>query len=455
MSAFDTTNPFTGDMIQTYKHLPFDEVEILINEAHKSFQKWRQKPPEKRAKVLLQLAQELRVNSKKLAQIITEEMGKPITQARAEMEKCAVTCEFFADNGPKMLQAEIHEAQYAKNEIHFEPLGVIFGIMPWNFPVWQLIRFAAPTLMAGNTILLKHSDITAGTAEALAEIFKAIQDPPLLFNAPMNHETAAQTIAHPKIHGVSLTGSTRAGREVGTVAGQHLKKTVLELGGSDAYIILKDADILKAAKICTQARLVNSGQSCVAAKRFIVEESVLKPFVTAMTKEMQAASVGDPQDEKTLVGPLASKKFQKTVIQQVQKLKNLGGEVVLGGSAPEGPGAFYPPTIVVFNEGLPELGQEEIFGPVAIIIKAQNPGDAVHIANSSPYGLGGGIFTKSIEQGRQMAQYMECGFVVINDFVKSDPRLPFGGVKESGYGRELSRYGLTEFCNIKTLGVGQ
>ncbi len=453
MSAFETTNPFTGDMIETYKHMPFEEVELTIAEAHKSFQKWRQKTPEKRAKILLKLAQELRAHSKKLSQIITEEMGKPVTQARSEIEKCAVTCEYFADNGPKMLQAEAAEAHYEKSEIHFDPLGVIFCIMPWNFPVWQLIRFAAPALMAGNTIVMKHSDITAGTAEAIAEIFKNIHDPVLLFNAPMSHETAAEVIGHSKISGVSLTGSTRAGKEVAATAAKYLKKIVLELGGSDAYIVLKDADILKAAKSCAQARLVNSGQSCVAAKRFIVEEGVMKPFLTAFSKEMQAVQVGDPMDEKTQVGPLAAKKFQKTIIQQVQKLQNLGGEIVLGGSAPEGPGAFYPPTIVLFEEDLPELGSEEIFGPVAIVVKAQNPGEAVHIANNSIYGLGGAVFTKNIEQARQMAQYMECGFVVVNDQVKSDARLPFGGVKESGFGRELSRYGLLEFCNIKTVGI--
>jgi succinate-semialdehyde dehydrogenase/glutarate-semialdehyde dehydrogenase len=453
MSAFETTNPFTGDLIETYKHMEMDEVELVIQEAHKSFQRWRFHSPEARAKVLLKLAHELRIRSKELAATMTEEMGKPIAQSKTEIEKCAMACEYYADNGVQFLKTETPEAQYKKNEIHFEPQGVILAIMPWNFPVWQLIRFAAPAIMAGNTVVMKHSDITAGTAEMMGEIFKAVSDPVLLFNAPMTHETCADAMAHPKIHGVTFTGSSKAGKQIAQNAARNLKKTVLELGGSDAYIVLKDADINEAASICAQARLINSGQSCIAAKRFIVEESVVEVFLKKFCQEMETAKVGDPSDETVRVGPMASKKFQKTLAAQVEKLKSAGGKIVSGGIVPEGPGAFFPATVIVFEKNVPELAREELFGPVAIVVKASNASDAVHIANSSVYGLGGAIFSKNIEQARQMAKYMECGFVAINDSVRSDPRLPFGGVKDSGYGRELSRYGLLEFCNIKTLGI--
>lgn len=453
MSDFFTLNPYTGETLRPHSYMGQDQVLDLVSKAHQSFKKWSEISLESRAEFLFQLAKGLRSNSKKIAEMMTAEMGKPIKHSYSEIEKCAVTCEFFAKNGVNFLSPEAHGGYYRENEIQFAPLGVILAIMPWNFPLWQVIRFAAPAIMAGNVVILKHSDLVAGTAEILSDLFKSLSEPTLLFNAPMTHETCAQVIAHPLIQGVTFTGSTRGGKQIASLAGQSVKKIVLELGGSDAYLILKDADITKAAAICAQARLNNGGQSCVAAKRFIVEQEIFEEFTRHLVNEMKTFKMGNPTDESVQLGPLASKKFQKNIITQVEKLKLLGGKIVLGGTAPEGPAAFYPPTVVVFEKNHPELGLEEVFGPVAIVIKAKNTDEALDVANSSIYGLGGAIFSKNISLARALAAKLQCGFVAINSNVVSDARMPFGGVKESGYGRELSRYGLLEFCNIKTVGI--
>lgn len=446
MDSFFTVNPATGAILQTYEYVSPKDAEQTVVEAQKDFQLWRQVVPEEKAKVLLSLAKKLREEKETLALCMRQEMGKTQVEALAEIEKCAVTCEFYARDGAAMLKNEIvPTSPYAFAEVSYQPLGVIFCVMPWNFPLWQVIRFAAPALMAGNVLLLKHSDLTAGTARLIGQLFENLFAPvKLLRNVHVDHVGAALLIAHPFIRGVTFTGSSRGGRMVAQEAAKNLKKIVLELGGSDAYLILADAEVPRAAQLCAQTRLINCGQSCVAGKRFVVLESVASDFVKSLVAEMSAVTLA----------PLAHEKFKQQVSAQVEKLKSLGGEVLLGGEPSEGPGAFYPATVIVFKEDRPEAHQEEIFGPVAIVIVAKNLDEAIKIANSSPFGLGGGIFTRDVELGRKLVETeLQAGFVVVNDFVKSDPRLPFGGIKDSGYGRELGRFGMMEFVNIKTVAV--
>lgn len=446
MNAFSTVNPATGETLRSYEHLSWGEAEKSLQAAADDFQKWRKTSWTERSEILHRLAQSLRAHKAELAQIMNQEMGKLLTEGKAEVEKCAVTCEYYAKEAPGMLRnITVTTSPYASAEVSFQPLGVIFSIMPWNFPVWQTLRFAAPALMAGNVIVLKHADLTAGTADMLGRIFAELtSDYKLLRNIHVNHEVAAQVIASKKIQGVTFTGSTGGGRAVASEAAKNLKKIVLELGGSDAYLVLEDAAVEMAAKICAQARLVNCGQSCVSGKRFIVHEKVAEEFIAHFTKAMKSAEIA----------PLASKNFQRKIIEQVEKLKSWGGKVVLGGTAPQGNGAHYPATVVVFEKDRAELHSEEVFGPVASVVIVKSTPEAFAVANSSPYGLGGGVFTRDLSKGKELIEKeMQAGFVVVNDYVKSDPHLPFGGIKESGYGRELGAFGIMEFVNIKTVAV--
>lgn len=446
MGAFSTVNPATGNVLKSYQHLSWGETKKILTAAADDFTIWRKTSWEVRSQVLHKLAQALRIHKKDLADVMNQEMGKLISEGQAEVEKCAMTCEFFAKEGPGVLKNQIAPlSPYASAEISFQPLGPVFCIMPWNFPLWQTIRFAAPALMAGNVIVLKHADLTAGTAELINKIFSDLTaDYKLLRNVQVDHEVAAQVIASTEISGVTFTGSSAGGRAVAIEAAKNLKKIVLELGGSDPYLILEDANVELAAKACAKARLVNCGQSCVAGKRFIVHEKIAKDFIHHFTDEMKAA----------VLAPLASVKFQMQIIEQVEKLKSWGGKVVCGGTAPQGPGAFYPATVVVFEKDHPELHKEEIFGPVASVIIVKSEEEALKTANSSPYGLGGGVFTNNIVRGKELVEKdLQAGFVVVNDFVKSDPHIPFGGIKESGYGRELGHFGILEFVNIKTVAV--
>lgn len=447
MSSFSTVNPASAEVIKTYHHLAWEPVLKNIEEAHKDFEFWRRQTFDERSQVLLRLAQNLRKNKNELAQIMNQEMGKLLSEGRAEVEKSAVTCEFYAREAATMLKNQtVPESPYQQAEVSFQPLGVIFSIMPWNFPLWQTIRFAAPALMAGNVVLLKHADLTAGTAELIGQIFEELSSPfKLLRNIQVDHETAEKVIAHPLVQGVTFTGSSRGGRQVAMAAAKHLKKIVLELGGSDAYVIFPDADLEKAAEICARVRLINCGQSCVAGKRFIVHEQVAKAFTQYFVEAMK----------KIELAPLAHTRFQKQIIEQVEFLKKCGGKVLLGGSAPQGGGAFYPATVILFEENHRELHKEEVFGPVASIIVVKSEQEAMAVANSSPYGLGGGLFTSDTHKGKQLIERdLNAGFVVLNDQVKSDPRIPFGGIRDSGYGRELSHFGIMEFVNIKTVAVG-
>ena len=456
--SFQTTDPATGATLQKFKHLSSAQIETILSEAHSEYLKAKTKTVSLKSDQLKKLAQGFRKHQKDLAKIMTLEMGKPLKDSLSEIEKCAVTCEYFAENLSKFLSGEDVKANYAKSEIVKDSIGPILAVMPWNFPVWQVIRFAAPAVGIGNPILLKHADLTAGSAEKIVEIFDEVA-PGLMYNMRIDHDQAAEVIADRRVSAVTLTGSARAGREIAQVAGKNLKKAVLELGGSDAYVVFADSDVEKSAEICAKARMVNNGQSCVAAKRFIVEKSVLPKFLEQFNKTLQSMKIGDPLNEETAVGSLAAKKFQEQLIQQCAQLEKAGGEKLLdlaGKPGFESPpdGAFFPARVYKVSKKTEMAFTEEFFGPVALVFEFSSEDEALEIANKSIYGLGGAVFSKDVDRAKKFARLMEAGFIAINDSVKSDAHLPFGGVKDSGYGRELSHYGFNEFCNIKTLGIG-
>lgn len=448
-----SVDPSTGKKIAGYAIDNEKKVEAALATATEAFAKWRKQPYSKRAKVLNSIAKELRKQKEKLAILATQEMGKPIQQGREEVEKCAVTLEYYAAEGEEFLK-DIHVATEAtKSYVTYQPLGAILAIMPWNFPYWQVFRAFAPTIMAGNVMVLKHASNVSGCALAIEElIVKAGAPKGLLQTLLLPSSRIEKIIEHPVIAAVTLTGSTAAGRKVAEAAGRSLKKQVLELGGSDAYIIMDDADIEAAAQICVDGRLKNSGQSCVAAKRFIVTKKTKKAFEEAMTRKMEASAWGNPMDEANKVGPMARHDLRDQLHEQVMKSVEMGAKLLCGGYIPKDKGAYYPTTVLTdVQKGMP-AHDEELFGPVAAIITAKNEADAMRIANESEYGLGGGIISKNIAKAEKMAvEEMEAGSIFINDFVHSDQRLPFGGVKHSGYGREIGSFGIKEFVNIKTI----
>jgi len=383
------------------------------------------------------------------------EMGKPLPQGRAEAEKCAWVCDYYAETAERFLAPEEIATDASRSYVAFAPLGPVLAVMPWNFPLWQVFRFAAPALMAGNAGLLKHAGNVSGCALALERVIHDAGFPPALFRALLIPSArVGQVLEAREIAAVTLTGSTPAGQAVAAKAGALLKKTVLELGGSDAYVVLEDADLEATAEACAAARLINGGQSCIAAKRFVVVEPVRARFEKRLAERMQARRMGDPLREDTDIGPQARRDLRDQLHEQVAKSVAAGARLVLGGSVPEGPGAFYPPTVLTgVGPGMPAY-DEELFGPVAAVIAARDEGDAMRIANDSPFGLGGAIFTRDAARGERLArEAMEAGSCFVNAGVKSDPRLPFGGIKQSGYGRELSHFGIREFVNIKTVYV--
>lgn len=454
--SFQTQNPATGEKLATYTHLSASEVEKRVENAFQSFHLAKSQTVREKSQQLKALGQGLRSHSAELSRLMTLEMGKALKDSLAEIEKCAVTFDYFAENLERFLSAEDVKSNYAKSKIVKDSLGPVLAIMPWNFPVWQVIRFAAPAVGIGNPILLKHADLCAGVAEKMEQIFREV-DPNLLYNMRIDHTQAATLIGDKRVRGVTLTGSAKAGREVAATAGQHLKKSVLELGGSDAYVVFADSDVSKAGEICAKARMTNNGQSCVAAKRFIVEKSVRAQFVKSFTETLQKMPWGDPLKMETQVGSLASKKFQKQLFEQCQALEKGGSEKIFDFDSKfdfTKADAFFPSRIYLARKDQDMAFKEEFFGPVALVFDFENETEALGLANRSIYGLGGAVFTGDLERGEKFARGMEAGFIAINDQVKSDARLPFGGVKDSGYGRELSLYGFNEFCNIKTLGIG-
>jgi succinate-semialdehyde dehydrogenase/glutarate-semialdehyde dehydrogenase len=453
--ALHAVNPTTGETIKTYDELTPAEVGRIVTQVHKTFQDWKQTTFAERAHVMQRAAHILRENASEYAVLMAQEMGKPVRDGRAEAEKCAWVCEYYAENAEAFLQPEVIPTDASKSFVTFQPLGVVLAVMPWNFPFWQVFRFAAPALMAGNTGVLKHASNVPGCALAIEEVFRQAGFPEHAFRTLLiGSKHVEAVIENPLVMAVTLTGSTPAGKAVASKAGERLKKTVLELGGSDAYVVLADADLEATVTTCVTSRLINAGQSCIAAKRFVVEESIRPRFEDAFVTQMRLAKVGDPLEEQTQVGPLARHDLRHDLHQQVQASLAKGATCLLGGVVPEGQGAYYPPTVLTnVTKGMPAY-DDELFGPVAAIIAVPDETEAIRVANDSVFGLGAAVFTQDVAKGERIAAHeLEAGCCFVNAFVKSDPRLPFGGIKESGYGRELSSYGIKEFVNIKTVFV--
>lgn len=457
MADFISINPASGEKLAEYKYFADAQMVERLSLSQTAFQKWSALSLQQRCESLKKLAAEFRSQSANLSQQMALEMGKARKDCVAEIEKSAVTCEFFANQAIEYLTSEELTAGGKKAQILKQPIGPCFGIMPWNFPLWQIIRFAVPALAAGNSILLKHSDLVPGCAEMIEKIFQtALAIPEVYLNLRISHKQAEKVIADFQVRAVSFTGSTRGGRAVASLAGQHLKKSVLELGGSDAYLVFADADLKLAAQTCAKARLVNNGQSCVAAKRFFVENKIKTDFIKIMAEQMAAMKVGNPLDEKTDLGPLSQLKFKTELGVQVDRLLSQGAKLYWqaeGDVFRQTHAAFYPATILDMTawKSTEAMWKEELFGPVALVWGFDSEEKAVELANQSLYGLGGAVFSRDLEKIKRVSQSLQCGFVAINDFVRSDPLVPFGGVKDSGYGRELSKFGILEFVNIKTV----
>jgi len=449
-----STNPATGAVIASYDGASAEQIEVALRRARDAFDDWRLTSLNDRMQVLRQSAEVLRRSKPDLASTITLEMGKPISEAEAEIEKCAWNCEYFAENAAAFLAPEAVETGVTRSYVRFDPLGTILAIMPWNFPLWQVFRFAAPALVAGNVTLLKHASNVPGSSLAIEEVLRNAGLPDGVFQSLLISGAAAEElIGDERVACVTLTGSEATGARVAAAAGRAIKKCVLELGGSDPFIVLPDADLEAAAAIGVRARNQNNGQSCIAAKRFIVVREVAGHFTDLLAERVKALTVGDPMDPETQLGPLAREDLRADLDDQVQRSVRAGAEVVTGGSPIDGPGYFYQATVL--GKVSPEMAAacEETFGPVAAVIEARDMEEATAIANGSRYGLGASLWTRDLALAERLAPRIEAGAVFINSMTASDPRLPFGGVKRSGYGRELSRHGLLEFVNIKTVSI--
>ena len=447
-------DPSTGAVIGNFEEATGERIDELLRRADEAQRHWRGVTFAERTLPLKRAAEILRRDREKHAVLMAREMGKPLEQGRAEIEKCALGCDYFAEHAEGFLAAEQITTDATRSYVLFQPLGVLLAVMPWNFPFWQVFRAAAPALMAGNAVVLKHASNVSGCALAIAEVFREGAWPDDLFSvALVSSRRVERLIAHPAIAAVTLTGSTEAGKSVAAIAGAHLKKTVLELGGSDPYVVLEDADLERAAETCVTSRLINSGQSCIAAKRFIVVREVRGKFERLFVEKMRERTVGPPLQPGTQVGPLARRDLRDALHEQVERSVEAGAQLVLGGEVPEGAGAFYPPTVLTnVTPGMAAF-DEETFGPVAAIIEANDEQEAIALANRSSFGLGAAVFTADAARGERVASQLEAGSCFVNDFVRSDPRLPFGGIKQSGYGRELGLLGMREFVNIKTVFV--
>ncbi len=448
-------DPATGEEIARYNIHDEKKTEQALKQAVKTFDEWRKLPFAKRAVVLRKIAAEIRKNKHKLVKLAATEMGKPMQQGYYEVEKCAKTMEFYSYEGAKFLKEQVVETDARKSYVTFQPLGVVLAIMPWNFPFWQLFRAMAPTVMAGNVMLLKHASNVSGCALEIEKlVLKAGAPKGLLQTLLIPSSRVEALIDDSRVAAVTLTGSTAAGSKVAAAAGRNLKKAVLELGGSDAYVIMPDADMDIAIEIAVRGRLVNSGQSCIAAKRFVVTKPVKKEFEQRFVAEMKKVTYGNPMDEKNRIGPMARHDLRDQLHEQVTRSIAMGAKLLCGGFVPDEKGAYYPPTVLTnVKKGMPAY-DEELFGPVAAIIEAKDEQHAMTIANDTIYGLGGGIISRNRAQAEKLAaQEMQAGNCFVNDFVHSDQRLPFGGIKQSGYGRELGSFGIHEFVNIKTVFV--
>ncbi len=450
-----SVDPFTGEIIQTYREYTSEEVNLILQKVDAAYRQWRLTTFAHRALCMRKLQSNLTANRESLALLMVSEMGKVKREALGEIDKCALVCGYYAENCKSFLQSEMVETGAAESYVTFQPIGTILAVMPWNFPFWQVFRFLAPALMAGNTGVLKHASNVSGCALAIEQLVRESDFPENVFRTLLVGSSAVKgIIEHPAVKAVTLTGSTPAGKAVAAAAGAALKKTVLELGGSDPYLILEDADEQEAARLCVTSRLLNAGQSCIGAKRFIVADTIYDTFKSKFVRLMSEAVVGNPLDPATTFGPLARKDLRDELHQQVETSRKMGANVLLGGYIPEGKAALYPPTVLEnVVPGMPAY-HEELFGPVAVLYRFKTEEEAIRIANDTVFGLGAGFFTSNPEKGKILAEKgLEAGCVFINDFVKSDPRLPFGGIKGSGYGRELSSFGVREFVNIKTVVV--
>lgn len=453
--SFMTVNPADETPLRRYPFMSDTAVDDALDSARNAQRSWGRLAPEQRAAPVAALAGHLRARLRHLAEIMALEMGKPLGEAAAEVEKCALGCEYYAANGAGFLRDQVVETDARRSFVTFQPLGLVLAIMPWNFPFWQVMRASIPALIAGNGVLLKHAPNVPMCALELAGLFEAAGFPGGIFtNLFIDLDATGALIRDERVQAVTLTGSTRAGRQVAAVAGSRIKRCVLELGGSDPYVVLEDADLPRTVEACVTGRLINGGQSCIAAKRMIVHEAVADAFTEEVVARMAAVRVGDPMAEHTDVGPLARRDLRDNLAAQVARSIEGGAKCLLGGKVPDVPGWYYPATVLTdVVPGMPAY-DEELFGPVACIIRAGSEDDALRIANDTAYGLGAAVFTRDLERGERIARTgLEAGSCFVNDFVKSDPRLPFGGVKASGFGRELADFGIREFVNVKTVQV--
>ncbi len=450
-----SVNPFSGKIIQTYREYSTPEIETIALQVDAAYRQWKLTSFGQRAQLMKNLQSKLTENRVSLAALVSAEMGKVLREALGEIDKCAMCCGFYAENAESFLKNEAVKTEAAEAYISFQPIGTILAVMPWNFPFWQVFRFLAPALMAGNTGILKHASNVSGCALAIENLVRDAGFPENVFRTILTGSAGVKAvIENPLVKAVTLTGSTPAGKAVASAAGASLKKSVLELGGSDPYLILEDADIKSAARLCVTSRLLNAGQSCIGAKRFIVADQVYESFKTEFVRLMTQSVYGDPFDAQTTIGPLARTDLRDELHQQVEKSRLMGASVLLGGFIPESKAAFYPPTVLEnVTPGMPAY-HEELFGPVAVLYSFKTLEEAIRIANDTVFGLGAGVFTSDLSKGKMLAEKgLEAGCVFVNDFVKSDPRLPFGGIKESGYGRELAAFGIREFVNVKSIVV--
>jgi len=444
-------------VIDRFEETSDEERDERIRRASETFEEWSETPIETRQRLVAKAAEVLRENEDDYAELMTEEMGKPIGQARDEVAKCAWLCDYYAEIAAEHLQDEVIASdESARTVVAYQPLGPVLAIMPWNFPFWQVFRFAAPNLAAGNVGLLKHASNVPGCARAIEHVFEQAGFPEGAFTSLLiSSDEIGAVIEDDRIAGVTLTGSDGAGRAVAETAGSQLKKTVLELGGSDPFVVLEDAPMDETVETAVQARLINNGQSCIAAKRFIVVDDVYDEFLDRFTEAMDEQTVGDPMDEDTDIGPQAREDLMEDLHEQVEETLEQGGKLELGGEPMDRDGAFYPPTVLTDVPENAPADQEELFGPVATVFRVPDEEAAIEKANDTRFGLGASVWTDDLERGERVARRFESGLAFVNELVKSDPRLPFGGVKDSGYGRELSRHGIREFVNTKTIWVQQ
>ncbi len=451
----ESINPATEEALATFDELNPQQIEDAIASAHLAWKEWSRTPLSERGQAMHRVASYLRENKPRYSRLITLEMGKPLAEAEGEIEKCAWACDFFADNAERFLSPQRVKSNATESYVAFEPLGVLLAIMPWNFPFWQVFRFAAPGMMAGNTALLKHASNVPQCSLAIEEAFRGGGLPEGAFRSLLVRGSAVEAIiADPRVKAISLTGSSATGAHVASHAGRALKKSVLELGGSDPFIVLADADLHAAAATAVRSRFQNVGQSCIAAKRFIIVEEVADEFERLFAQEVSALRVGDPLDRETQVGPMARGDLRDALDEQVRLSVQQGAKALAGGERVSGPGYFYQPTVLTNLSPQMPVCAEETFGPVAAVIRVKDADEAIMVANDTPFGLGANLWTRDFDTARSLARRIEAGSVFINGMVASDPRLPFGGVKQSGYGRELSEFGIREFVNIQTVWIG-